>query len=232
MDNVILLFPSPLSENNKWITDQRMPEWMEKCTCFFVENLPHTRRWIKHINKSFDIDNRTWIELHHHDKEILSCFETSLKTHQYIGIFSDAGCPNVADPGQVIVVQAHKKNIPVIPLIGGNSILLALMASGLNGQRFQFHGYLPIAQKEREESIRKLELLSKKNHATQIFIETPYRNQKLIESILKICHHSTLLCIASNITATEEYIKTKTIAVWKKQPIAIQKIPTVFLLQG
>lgn len=232
MNNTIILFPSPLSENNQWITDQRMLEWLQKCTCFFVENLPNTRRWIKQINKSFDIDNRTWIEIHNHEKDILPYFESNLKIHQYIGIFSDAGCPNVADPGQNIVAQAHKKNIPVIPLIGSNSIILALMASGLNGQQFQFHGYLPIIQKEREVSIKNIERISQKNHSTQIFIETPYRNKNLIDSILKVCSDHTLFCIASNITSTHEYIKTLSVGTWKKQPIHIEKQPAVFLLQA
>jgi len=147
-----------------------------------------------------------------------------------IGLMSEAGCPAVADPGADIVLEAHKRGIQVIPLVGPSSILLALMASGFNGQKFTFQGYLPIDKGERAKRIKDLENQSAREKMTQIFIETPFRNNQLLSELLRICKPSTLLSISSNLTAADEQIKTMSIAAWKKKPQELHKIPAIFLL--
>lgn len=148
-----------------------------------------------------------------------------------VGLMSEAGCPGIADPGAALAAVAHQKNIPVVPLIGPSSLLLALMASGLNGQRFTFHGYLPSDKNERIKAIKGLEFDSRKQRATQLFIETPYRNRHVLEDLIAHLQASTLLCIACNITASDERILTKPIAAWKQSPLPdLHKKPTVFLL--
>jgi 16S rRNA (cytidine1402-2'-O)-methyltransferase len=157
-------------------------------------------------------------------------FRKKLKEGKTIGIISEAGSPGVADPGQTLVAIAHDMNIEIKPLVGPNSILLALMASGMNGQQFQFLGYLPIENYERTKAIKELEAESKKKNCTQIFIETPYRNNQVIESLLRSCKENTLLCIAANLTSSKEFIKTKTITGWKKNKPDLHKQPAIFCL--
>ncbi|RYY36699.1 MAG: SAM-dependent methyltransferase [Sphingobacteriaceae bacterium] len=147
-----------------------------------------------------------------------------------VGLMSEAGCPGIADPGADVVAEAHRKGIKVVPLVGPSSILLALMASGFNGQGFTFHGYLPIDKLLRAKKIKELEATVERTKQTQLFIETPFRNNPMLEEILKSGNPGTLLCIASNITAADEMIQTKTLAAWKKQPPDLHKKPTIFLL--
>ena len=147
-----------------------------------------------------------------------------------MGLMSEAGCPGVADPGAVIVKLAHEKGIQVIPLVGPSSILLAMMASGMNGQSFTFHGYLPIEKDEKKASFKTLERVSFEKNQSQIFIETPYRNNKLLEDLVQTLHPETHLCIATDITLPTEYIKTKKIAAWKKETIDLHKRPTIFII--
>jgi 16S rRNA (cytidine1402-2'-O)-methyltransferase len=149
-----------------------------------------------------------------------------------IGIVSEAGCPGIADPGQELVAIAHQQKAIVKPLVGPSSITLALMASGFNGQQFTFHGYLPIEDIDRSKKIKYLEELSSKTGATQIFIETPYRNQKLLHAIMNNCRPATRLCVALNITSSDEAIMSMTIAEWKKYPVDLHKIPAIFLLNS
>ncbi|MDP3280029.1 MAG: SAM-dependent methyltransferase, partial [Nitrosomonas sp.] len=149
-----------------------------------------------------------------------------------VGLLSEAGCPAVADPGAELVRLAHKNNITVVPLVGPSSILLALMASGLNGQRFAFHGYLPVESTARASRIMELEKLSISLKQTQIFIEAPYRNQKLLEQLVNVCSNSTDLCIASHLTFSSELVATKSVKEWKCSLPDINKIPTIFLLHG
>lgn len=149
-----------------------------------------------------------------------------------LGLLSDAGCPAVADPGAELVARAHQLGIPVRPLIGPSSILLALMASGLGGQRFHFHGYLPIAASERQRSIKALENESRKQHCTQIFIETPYRNNALLATLLTTCAPATRLCIATDLTGANEHIRTQPISQWRKHPTELPRTPTIFLLHA
>ena len=157
-------------------------------------------------------------------------FKQKIKEGKNIGIISEAGCPGIADPGQELIAMAHEMNTEVKPLVGPNSILLALMASGMNGQQFQFLGYLPINETERTKAIRELEAESQKKNCTQIFIETPYRNNHLIETILKTCRPATRFCIAADLTGKNEWIKTESIAEWKKQELDLHKRPAIFLL--
>ncbi|MCH7512470.1 MAG: SAM-dependent methyltransferase [Bacteroidetes bacterium] len=147
------------------------------------------------------------------------------------GVISESGCPGIADPGSLVVKAAHRSGIQVVPLTGPSSILLALMGSGMNGQSFTFHGYLPIDKKKLTRKIKKLETLSERNYQTQIFIETPYRNQKLFETLLGVCAPHTRLCVASGLTGSEAFIRTREISEWKNHKIQLKKTPAVFLIE-
>jgi len=198
---------------------------------FIVENIRTARRFMKQVNKAIDIDRLTFFELnkHTHPNEIPS-FLKPLENGEDVAVISEAGCPGVADPGADIVKLAHQKGIAVVPLVGPSSILLALMASGLNGQNFAFNGYLPVQSNERMRAINSLEKKVRNEHQTQIFIETPYRNNQLIADLLKTCSPSTLLCIAANITGENEFIATKSIGKWKKSVPDLHKQPAIFLI--
>ncbi len=198
---------------------------------FIVENIRTARRFMKQVNKAIDIDRLTFFELnkHTHPNEIPS-FLKPLENGEDVAVISEAGCPGVADPGADIVKLAHQKGIAVVPLVGPSSILLALMASGLNGQNFAFNGYLPVQSNERMRAINSLEKKVRNEHQTQIFIETPYRNNQLIADLLKSCSPSTLLCIAANITGENEFIATKSIGKWKKSVPDLHKQPAIFLI--
>ena len=199
---------------------------------FIVENIRTSRRFIKRMYKEKDIDNTLFYSYGKHDKiDLQEEFLPHIYNGKDVGIISEAGLPCVADPGNKIVDFAHKFQVDVVPLVGPSSIFLALMASGFNGQNFAFNGYLPIDKSERSRKIKDLEILSRKSNQTQIFMETPYRNLQLFESILKVCSKSTKLCVASNITLDSENIKTKTIEEWKSSnPPNIHKSPTIFLI--
>ena len=164
------------------------------------------------------------------DEPNIDPFKQKIKEGRTIGIISEAGCPGIADPGQQLVGIAQELNIDVKPLVGPNSILLALMASGMNGQQFKFNGYLPIKNPERNNTIKELENESAKKNCTQIFIETPYRNNQLLEALLSNCQPSTKICIAVDLTSDKEFIKTKMVADWKKNKPDIHKRPAIFLL--
>ena len=209
----------------------QIPDTVNTLTYFLVENVRTARRFLSSIKVAQPIDSldfqlldkRTAIE------EIPPLFRPVFRGHD-MGILSEAGCPGVADPGAKAVAYAHQHDVQVIPLVGPSSILLALMASGLSGQSFAFHGYLPIDKGERKQAIKKLEKEAIQRQQTQIFMETPYRNQQLLGDILSCCQKSTRLCIARNVTAPDELIRTKTIQQWEKISIDLHKVPTVFLL--
>jgi len=200
---------------------------------FFVENERTTRRFFKQLwknylpNETIVIDDYEW---HVIENEASNKFKQYLKEGKNIGIVSEAGCPGVADPGQALIAIAQETGAHVKPLVGPNSILLALMASGMNGQQFQFAGYLPIDNNLRAKAIKDLETESIKKKCTQIFIETPYRNNQMIESLLKTCNSKTKLCIAVDITGKDEWIKTMTVMDWHKNKPDIHKRPAIFLL--
>jgi 16S rRNA (cytidine1402-2'-O)-methyltransferase len=203
------------------------------CRVIFTENERTTRRYLKSLWKTLLPDERIEIddfEWHVTDEQAPAVFRQKLKEGKTIGILSEAGCPVIADPGQNLVAIAHELNADVKPLAGPSSILLALMASGMNGQSFRFHGYLPIPEKEKTQAIHSLETDAAKNHSTQIFIETPYRNNQLMATLVNTCRPATRLCIAVDITGPQELIRTKTIAEWKKEKVDIHKRPAIFLL--
>ncbi|MDL2290377.1 SAM-dependent methyltransferase [Paludibacteraceae bacterium OttesenSCG-928-F17] len=198
---------------------------------FIVEDLRSARRFLKKVNSSIIIDELTFFELNQHThSEEISSFLKPLQDGFDMGIISEAGCPAVADPGADVVALAQNKNFEVIPLVGPSSILLALMGSGFNGQSFAFNGYLPVQPNERIKALKKLEGRVYSENQTQLFIETPYRNMKMLEDILNHCQPNTLLCIAADITLETEFIKTKTVKEWKKKTPDLNKRPCIFLL--
>lgn len=225
----IYLIPSLLDEDGTETIPSYIIDAVKDCQVFFVENERTARRYLKKIWKEIVIDDYIWHTMPD-TREVSDIFIQKLKEGKNIGIISEAGCPGVADPGQVLIAAAQEMNVEIKPLVGPNSILLALMASGMNGQQFQFVGYLPIDNHQKIKAIKELEAESQRKNCTQIFIETPYRNNQLIETLLKNCRLSTKLCIAANITGNKEWIKTKTIAAWQKENIDLHKRPVIFLL--
>lgn len=198
---------------------------------FIVENLRSSRRFLKKCDPDIDIDSLTFYQLNKHtDKRDISNFLIPLKSGESIGIMSDAGCPGVADPGAEVISIAQFEGYEIVPLVGPSSILMAVIASGFNGQSFAFNGYLPINQSERISKIKHLENRCYVEDQTQIFIETPYRNQKMAEDILQFCKPQTRLCIAMNITCDDEFIVTKSVKQWKGKLPDMHKKPTVFLI--
>ena len=198
---------------------------------FIVEDVRSARRFLRLIDKQFPIDDTTFFELNEHtdESDIEHYLEPSFAGLD-IGVLSEAGLPGIADPGAKIIALAHRKKIIVTPLSGPSSIILALISSGLNGQNFTFNGYLPVKPSDRSARLRELEKRSGEGVA-QIFMETPYRNQKMLESILSTCHSDTKLCIAIDITLESEYIRTKRISVWKKDVPVLNDKLVVFVMQ-
>ena len=202
-------------------------------TIFVVENAKTARQWLKWYGHPSEMRQLTIVELRAVDgRKALAAYLTPLMEGKNIGVMSEAGCPGVADPGANLVREAHRLGIRVAPLVGPSSILLALMASGLNGQRFRFHGYLPVDRIERAKAIAALEQSSRRDRETQLFIETPYRNGAMIDSLMATCNSQTLLCMAADMTGENEMVVTRTIGEWKKQLPNLDKRPTVFLLQA
>ncbi|MCR4765334.1 MAG: SAM-dependent methyltransferase [Bacteroidaceae bacterium] len=198
---------------------------------FIVEDVRSARRFLKKVDKSIDIDSLQFYPLNKHTSpQDISSYLQPLEEGFAMGVISEAGCPAVADPGADVVAIAQRKNLQVVPLVGPSSIILSVMASGFNGQSFAFVGYLPIEPSERAKKLRVLEQRAAIEHQTQIFIETPYRNNKMVDDILKTCKPQTRLCIAANITCEDEYVKTKTLKDWKGKVPDLSKIPCIFLL--
>lgn len=198
---------------------------------FIVENVRSARRFLKKVDPEIDIDSLTFYELNQHtDRNLISTYLDPLTKGFPMGVISEAGCPAVADPGADVVAIAQRRNIQVVPLVGPSSIILSVMASGFNGQSFAFNGYLPINAEERMKKLRLLEQKVYNENQTQLFIETPYRNNKLMEELLRVLRPQTRLCIAANITCEGEYIKTKTIKDWKGNLPDLSKVPCIFLI--
>lgn len=233
-NGTLFLIPVTLGESP---LDRVLPnentQIIEKIKFFIVEDVRSARRFLKKVNKDINIDELTFFTLNQHTDltEIGKYLDPIFKGND-MGIISEAGCPAIADPGADVVRIAQTKRIIVKPLVGPSSILLSLMGSGFNGQSFAFLGYLPIKEGERRKAIEKLEQRIYKEDQTQIFIETPYRNMKLVDELTSICRSQTKLCIASNVTINDEYIVTRTIDEWKKEKsqLSIEKKPTIFLL--
>lgn len=198
---------------------------------FIVENIRTARRFLKKVDREIDIDSLHFYELNKHtDKRQLHAYLDPIKENLPMGIMSEAGCPGVADPGAEVVRIAHEKGIRVVPLVGPSSILLAMMASGMNGQNFAFNGYLPIPKGEKAKQIKQLESRIYTENQSQLFIEAPYRNMQLLNDLLENCQAHTKLCIACDLTLDTEFIQTQSINGWKKNKPDIQKRPAIFVL--
>lgn len=199
---------------------------------YIVEHEKNARRFIKSIDSKKSQPDLVIQEINKFTDaaEIPQMLDACLKGFD-MGIISDAGCPGIADPGAAVVEQAHQKGIKVVPLVGPSSILLAMMASGFNGQNFAFNGYLPIDKGERKAAIKRLEKISLEYDQSQSFIETPYRNNQLLEALVSALHQDTKICVACDITLPSEYIKTETAGAWKKIKVDLHKRPTLFIIQ-
>jgi 16S rRNA (cytidine1402-2'-O)-methyltransferase len=226
----VYLIPTVLSPDALQTIPAYITATVQPLRIFFVENERTARRYLKALDRNINIDELQLHPMHeHHPPDTTLAKKLLLEGHN-IGIMSEAGCPAIADPGHLIVQVAHRINAAVIPLVGPNSILLSLMASGMNGQNFQFVGYLPVKPPDRIKTLKELETVSQKKGQTQIFIEAPYRNNQLLKDILANCKDHTLLCIAADITGPEEYIRTRSIKEWKTAVPELHKRPAIFLL--
>jgi 16S rRNA (cytidine1402-2'-O)-methyltransferase len=228
----VYLVPSVLDNLAMHTIPTYLIDAVKDCQVIFAENERTTRRFLKSICKDIVIDDFEWFTIHKAEEEQKISFLQKIKEGKNIAIISEAGCPGIADPGQILIELAQQLNITVKPLVGPSSILLALMASGMNGQQFEFVGYLPIDNNERIKTIKEMETTSAKKNSAEIFIETPYRNNQLIETLLKTCKATTRICIAAELTSINEFIKTKTVADWQKEKIDFHKKPVIFLLQA
>lgn len=233
MNGSIFLIPVTLGGND---FRQVIPDQVIKLTIslryFVVENVRSARRYLRLIDKAFPIDECVFFELNEHtsDIEVSGILDPVLKGND-IGLMSEAGLPGIADPGTNLINEAHKRNIKIVPQSGPSSIILALISAGMNGQNFTFNGYLPVKPVERDARLREIEKRSKSGES-QIFMETPYRAQKMLESILSVCNTGTKLCIAADITLPSESIKTKIISDWKKEVPLLNDRLIIFILQA
>jgi 16S rRNA (cytidine1402-2'-O)-methyltransferase len=228
----LYLIPTTLGESDPMdVLPQTVKRAIDFIDHYIVENEKTARRFIKSVNaQKVQADLQISLlnkhtEVTEHNNMIKPCLNGF-----NIGLMSEAGCPGVADPGAVIVKLAHEKGIQVVPLVGPSSILLAMMASGMNGQSFAFNGYLPIDKSDKKSALKNFEKISSDKHQSQIFIETPYRNNKLLEDILSALQPNTHLCIATDITLPTEYIKTLRVADWKKTKVDLHNRPTIFII--
>ena len=232
MNPALYLIPNLLGETP---VEQVLPPYNRQVILgirhFIVEDVRTARRFLKLVDRSIDIDQLTFYTLNKHtNPEEVSSMLKPLEEGSPMGVISEAGCPAVADPGADVVAIAQRKGLQVIPLVGPSSIILAVMGSGFNGQSFAFNGYLPIEPEDRIKTLKKLEQRAYTENQTQLFIETPYRNAKMMADILKACRPQTHLCIAAGLTTKEEYIKTRTIKDWNGKFPSLEKIPCIFLI--
>ncbi len=230
MPSTVYLIPTVLHEGVTNALPAYILPVVQQCSVLFVEVERTARRYLKTLSKGIEIDAFEWYNMQTVTDETEAFFKQKIKEEKTIGIISEAGCPGVADPGQKLVAIAQRLGVVVKPLVGPNAILLALMASGMNGQQFQFVGYLPIDNAKRVQSIKSLENESKQKGCTQIFIETPYRNNPLLEMLVKTCHPQTKICVAVDLTSSTEKIETKTAQQWKASLPQLHKRPAIFLL--
>ncbi len=222
-----VLFPGALETIPPYVK-----EAIRECQAFFVEEERTTRRYMKQLWKEMVIDDYAWVNMKEVTPAVSAAFRKALQEGKTVGILSEAGCPGIADPGQKLVEIAQSMNVLVKPLVGPSSVLLALMASGMNGQHFSFAGYLPMDSSERIKAIRNIENESRNKNSTQIFIETPYRNNHLMEAMIKTLQPGTRVCVAVDITGPTESIQTKTVQQWKTAMPELHKRPTIFLIDA
>jgi 16S rRNA (cytidine1402-2'-O)-methyltransferase len=228
MSAMVYLIPCPIAEDAVHTLSPQILDAVKQCEVFFVENERSARRFLKKIWKEMVIDDYKWYVIQ--DNNSPHIFGQHAKAGRKIGIISEAGCPGVADPGQELVAVAQDLKLQVVPLVGPSSLLLALMASGMNGQNFCFHGYLPIDNSLRVKALKELEAEIRKKGSTHLFIETPYRNNQMLDSILRNLQQDIRLCLAVELTGKEESVKTRTIGEWKKAVPDLHKKTVIFLL--
>lgn len=233
LDAALYLIPVTLGDTP---VEQVLPEYNREVILqikhFIVEEVRTARRFLKKVDRSVDIDSLTFYPLNKHTSpnDIAGYLAPLEREGLPMGIISEAGCPAVADPGADVVAMAQRKGLKVVPLVGPSSILLAVMASGFNGQSFAFQGYLPIGQGERMRMLKMLEQRAYAENQTQLFIETPYRNLKMFDDILQACRPQTKLCVAANLTCADQFVSTRTVRDWKKARPDIDKKPCIFLI--
>lgn len=230
----LYMIPTTLGENEPLeVLPISIKRIIEQIDHYIVENEKTARRFIKKISpRKSQPDLYISLLNKFTDKEIIPSFLNPCLEGHNVGVLSEAGCPGIADPGSEVVRIAHEKKIPVVPLVGPSSIILALMASGLNGQNFAFNGYLPIESAERKRAIRKFEKISRENNQSQLFIETPYRNNNLLEEFVKNLAKNTWLCVATDLTLPTEFIATKLVGNWITDSVDLHKRPTIFIVQA
>ncbi|WP_256002975.1 SAM-dependent methyltransferase [Pedobacter deserti] len=228
----LFLIPVPLADAaaQKSFTPY-LVDTINSIDTYIVENEKTARKFLKEAGIRLPQQQLIIHDYGKHNRNSpVGNFFKQLLSGKDVGLMSEAGCPGVADPGADIVAEAHKRGVRVVPLVGPSSILLALMASGFSGQSFTFHGYLPIDKAQRSRKLRELEQLAERNRQTQLFIETPFRNNQLFEEVLKTCQPSTAFCVACDLTAESEYIKTQSVALWRKEKPDLHKRPAIFLI--
>jgi 16S rRNA (cytidine1402-2'-O)-methyltransferase len=226
----LYLIPALLSQDSAYILPGYITEVVKSLHHFFVENERSARRFLKILDQSITIDDRHFSIIDSRHAPDINLLRHWLNTGRNAGIISEAGYPCIADPGNLLVTEAHRLGARVIPLVGPNAMLMALAASGFNGQRFCFNGYLPVKSSERIKSLKKLERRMLQTGETQIFMETPYRNNAMVSDVLTCCEPETMFCIAADITAPTEFIRTRSIKAWKDAVPDLHKRPAVFLL--
>ncbi|APD05814.1 16S rRNA (cytidine(1402)-2'-O)-methyltransferase [Flavobacteriaceae bacterium UJ101] len=232
MKGALFLIPTTLGEQDPFqVLPQQVISTIQKVDYYIVENEKNARRFIKKVApEKVQADLKLFVLNKHTNPKDHASFLQPIEAGHSIGIISDAGVPGVADPGAEIISLAHQKNITIHPLVGPSSILLAVMASGMNGQSFAFNGYLPIDKQERKKAIKELENRAKRFNQTQVFMETPYRNNKMIEDVLNYGSSSTLFTIACDITLESEFIKTQSLQSWKREKLDFHKRPCIFCI--
>jgi len=232
METALYLLPVTLGDTSiESVLPSYNREIILRIKHFIVEDIRSARRFLKKVDKDIDIDTLSFYPLNKHTSlEDISGYLKPLAEGYSMGVISEAGCPAVADPGADVVAIAQRKSLKVVPLVGPSSIILSVMASGFNGQSFAFHGYLPIEPGERVKMLKLLEQRIYSENQTQLFIETPYRNNKMAEEILRTCRPQTKMCIAANLTCEGEYVRTRTVKEWKGKVPDLSKIPCIFLL--
>ncbi len=229
----LYLIPTPIAENALHTLPARTIEVVQKLDVFIVERAKTARHFVKSLGLSKPLQEMVFAEIGEHSdmKEAELTFREALAAGKDVGLLSEAGCPGVADPGAAIVALAHREGVKVVPLVGPSSLLLALMASGMNGQSFAFHGYLPPKRPELAKELRRLENLARQHNQTQLFIETPYRAQMVLEVAIDSLQSDTVFGLAQDITGAQELIKSLPVSAWKKiKREPLQKLPAVFLL--
>ncbi len=228
----VFLIPVPIADGANHTLSPDVAAQTALLRHYFVENVRTARRFLRSLHPALVIDEIQFSEIDKHNGPDIALLRKWLKEGKNVGIMSESGCPGIADPGAELIAIAQQMQAHVSPLVGPSSLLLALMASGLNGQSFAFTGYLPVKDPMRAKRIKELEAISVKEKQTQLFIETPYRNNPMLADLIKTCNPKTMICIAQNITAPDAYIKTKSAAEWSKEIPVLVKAPAVFLLQG